>query len=489
MGWVKRLGVLGIGVSLIAACAASGDGSERSGYDDADGGEAGTTGTVVGDGSATTPGTGDGDDAGGGTDAAADAPIDVAPGGNPVGFPCAKDGDCQSGECKSVLAGGTTSLCVKPCAAQADCPDNFFCDPTTPGATSGSCVPRSPAHCKTCNTNAECGSLSETCGVAAGDTVKACHVDCTIGGQAACPADYTCEQTTLDGVAAKVCRPAGGISCLDSLGGFCDRVATPQTCTRKNVAGTCVGQRTCLAASTRFSSCAATAPVCKMTCSTTDPAGCTTSYCSEATSGPQNCGTCGNVCPGLNKTKTNVTCEQPNCTYSCQGENYDVDANKTNGCEVADPVTGNHTKNTATFVGDRNCKDGSSNPNIGVATTVRLPSDSTVHEGPSVDGFDAATGSASDYYRVHGTGSLLCTNQVVLTLQMTGSAHPGCYHLRVETNKNTYTCDTDGTGKCTINQTGNSKWDDDTDIFIDVSKRNVAGCGADNPSYTVTGHF
>lgn len=276
MGWAKRLVVAGLGLSLIAACAASGDGSDRAAFEDGDGGDAATTGTIVGDGGATpTPEPDDGST--GSADAAADAPIDVAPGGNPVGFPCSKPTDCQSGDCKNVLTGSTTSLCVKPCAAQTDCADNFFCDPTTPGATTGSCVPRSSAHCKTCSSNAECGSLSETCGVAAGDTVKACHVDCTIGGAAACPPDYTCEATTLDGVAAKVCRPAGGLSCLDSLGGFCDRVATPQTCTRKNTAGTCVGQRTCLAASTRFSSCGASAPVCKMTCGTTDPAGCTTS--------------------------------------------------------------------------------------------------------------------------------------------------------------------------------------------------------------------
>lgn len=488
MGWVKRVGALGVGLSMIVACAASGDGSERTAFEEGDGGDASTTGTIVGDGSTTNPPPGTADDASTGTtDAAADAPIDVAPGGNPVGFPCAKPSDCQSGDCKNVLAGSSTSVCVKPCTAQADCPDNFFCDPSTPGATTGSCVPRSPAHCKTCSTNAECGALSETCGVADGDTVKACHVDCTIGGQAACPADYTCEATTLDGVAAKVCRPAGGLSCLDSLGGFCDRVATPQTCTRKNTAGTCVGQRTCLAASTRFSTCGAPAPVCKMTCSTTDPAGCTTSYCTEATSGPQNCGTCGNVCPGYGQTSANVACNQPTCSFSCKGEKYDVDDNKGNGCEVAETTTGNHGKNTAVDLGDHGCKDGDT-----LTFSGRIPSDSQVHD-PAIDGFDAATGSAPDYFKVRGTGSAFCVNNIDYTLTVTGSSFKGCYTLSIETNKNTYSCNTDPTtGSCRINPSGSSQYDDDTTVSFVISKRNVAGCLAaqrDNPSYSVSGHF
>jgi hypothetical protein len=426
-------------------------------------------------------------------DASIDVAIDVEPGGNPVGFPCNQATDCQSQLCKPVVAGSATSVCVKPCSAQTDCADNFFCDPATPGATSGFCVPRSPSHCKTCAASSECGGLSEVCGTAAGDTVKACHIDCTIAGAAACPPDYTCTQTTLDGTgAAKVCRPNSNLSCLDSLGGFCDRVATPQTCSRSNVAGVCVGQRTCLTASTRFNSCGATAPVCKLTCSTTDPAGCNTSYCAEATSQPTNCGTCGTVCPGLNKPNVNVGCEQPTCTFSCKGESYNVDNDKNNGCEITETVQGNHSTNTATNVGDIACYDDSSNPNI----TGRIPTDSEGHANAAIVGFDTATGSAPDYYSIHAVGQSStfnpCVNNVDLTLQMNGSAFPSCYHLHVKTNKNTYDCDTDGAGKCRINPDGSSKYDDGTYISVIVSKRNVAGCGPtarDNPTYSVTGHL
>lgn len=474
-------------VATIAACATS----ESSGFDaEEDGGASSSGGSSGTPESGTSSSSSSSSSSSGGDDGGMDAPIDVAPGGNPVGFPCAKPADCQSGDCKAVLAGASGQICVKPCMAQSDCDPNFFCDPATAGATTGSCVPRSPAHCKTCVAHTECGSLSEKCGIAAGDTVKACHVDCTISGPDACPPDYACVDTQLDGQPAKVCRPGGGLSCLDSLGGFCDRVATPQPCSRANTEGTCVGQRACLGASTRYDTCGATAPVCKLTCSTTAPAGCTTKYCPEATTSPQNCGTCGTVCPGLNQQNAIVGCNQPTCTFGCNGETYNVDNNKGNGCEVVETQVGNHAQNTANAVGDRACYDNNSNPNI----SGRIPSDSETHAG--VAGFVASTGSASDYHRIHATGqsSIInpCENNVVLTLQMTGSNLNACYHLHIETNKNTYDCDTDANGRCVVNAAGSSQYDDDTDILVVVSKRNVAGCLAanrDNPTYTVTGHL
>jgi hypothetical protein len=487
MGWVRVTGFVAV-VSAMVACASSGEGDGRGTFvagEDAGASESTsqTTPSQSSDAGTSTP---SGDD--GAADAAADVAIDVAPGGNPVGFPCAKAADCQSNDCKNVLAGSATSFCVTACTQQSDCPDGFFCDPSTPGATSGSCVPRSPAHCKTCSSDAECGALSEKCGVAAGDSVKACHVDCTIGGAAACPADYTCESTTLDGVAAKVCRPAGNLSCLDSLGGFCDRVATPQTCTRTNVAGTCVGQRSCLTASSRFGSCGATAPAYKLTCSATDPAGCTTSYASEATAGPQNCGTCGNVCPGLNSANSNVGCNQPTCTFSCKGESYDVDGNKSNGCEITDATKDNHTKDKASDEGENGCDDDDAIPTL----SGRIVADLVAHENPAIDGFVSATGSAPDFFKIKGTGGALCANNPDLTLNVNQavSTKPSCYHLHVETNKNVYDCDTDANGNCRIDPGGTSKYDNDTYIYISVSKRNTAGCaGADNAPYTITGHL
>lgn len=492
MSWWKRVCAVGVGVFVLSGAAAgcaSSEFDEREPFDE----EPGTGSSSSSGGSSSgdpldMPGDGIPDAGGsdtGATDAGADAPS--TPTGNPVGFPCLEADDCASGECKKVLAGSSSSICVSPCTTQADCADNFFCDPATPGDTAGFCVPRSPAHCMTCTEDADCGSLSERCGVAEGDSVKACHVDCSIAGDAACPADYACVDTKLGTVDAKVCRPKGGLGCLDALGGFCDRVSTPQSCARTNSAGTCVGQRACLTASNRLDTCGAQAPACKTTCSSTEPAGCTTTYCLEATSGPANCGACGKVCPGHGKANTVVGCNQPECTFACSGESYDVDDNVANGCEVTDPTKGNHTVDNAINVGNWSCKDNADNAPI----TGHIPSDSQIHL-PPIEGFDGNTGSAPDWFKIFGVGSLACTNQVYLRLTMQGSTRPTCYNLWVETSRGTWQCNTDATGTCLIDTGGSSRWDDDTFIYVRVSKRNVAGCTAtsrDKPSYSIKGHF
>src|SRR5262249_6083453 len=156
-------------------------------------------------------------------------------------------------------------------------------------------IPHSPAHCLSCASDSACGSLSEVCFQAPGDNAKACHIDCSIAGADACPADYSCTDQTVNGQPRKLCRPTIIPTCLDAVGGYCDRLAIPQPCLRINGAGMCLGERDCLPAAKRFDKCSAMAPQCKTDCSLQDPAGCTESYCPGATSDPANCGACGMV--------------------------------------------------------------------------------------------------------------------------------------------------------------------------------------------------
>jgi len=78
-------------------------------------------------------------------------------------------------------------------------------------------------------------------------------------------------------------------------------------------------------------------------------------------------------------------------------------------------------------------------------------------------------------------------NDILLTLQVNGSAFPTCYSMTVITSNMTVSCTTGGSGSCTINQ-GTGSYADDTNIFITIEK----SCGTtsvESASYTVTGHL
>lgn len=483
---VGRIGLASVAL-FAAACAAGGG-------DIAVGGSGGAlttssvttttaSGTSSSTGSSSSGGQTTSSSSAGGSGSTSSSGTGGAP-GFPVGSNCNADSDCASMLCKPVLINSGESVCVTPCMVQADClGPAYFCDPLTPGATSGYCVPHSPAHCLSCSNNSDCGSLSEECFQAPGDISKACHVDCALSGEDACPPEYTCTDEMVNGMARKLCRP-NTAHCLDAIGGFCDRVALPQPCVRDNAAGTCVGQRQCIPVSKRFDVCGAAAPQCKADCSIQDPAGCTETYCSGATSTPANCGMCNNVCPGYMQLNDNVTCQGGmTCTFSCQGENYDVNNNKADGCEKVDNPVGNHTSATATYQGSFPCTDGSSQQNM----TGKIESDAQGHASPAITGFNGATGAAPDFFVLDATGGAFCQNDMNLFLQVNGSSSPACYKMTAITNKGTQTCQTGVTGACSITN-GSGSYSGGTQITVIVEKT----CGTnitEEVTYAVTGHL
>ena len=315
-------------------------------------------------------------------------------GGKPPGASCTGDKECISGVCKPVGSGGG-SICVAPCRMQSDCaalPGGLFCEPKTAGSTDGYCIPPSPTHCASCSADSDCGVLAERCSLAPGDIAPACHIDCALSA-AACPTDYACTSVDEPGptpgsmVSRKLCLPKTRV-CLDALGGYCDRVSLPQDCARQNDAGSCLGQRTCLPGG-RYDKCGATAPQYKR-CTDMDPPGCMlklapdattnrlncgmcgracaadedccSSVCKKLTTATdcgscgkscaagsgccggsctalntvQNCGGCGQSCPGQGLTTNEVFCDPASrtCGMTCRGDNYDVDSNPGNGCDV-----------------------------------------------------------------------------------------------------------------------------------------------------------
>jgi hypothetical protein len=181
-----------------------------------------------------------------------------------------------------------------------------------------------------------------------------------------------------------------------------------------------------------------------------------------------NCGqpvTCGiATCAGFQTSNSNVTCNQNGtCAFSCQGEHYDLDGDPSTGCEAADAVTDNHTKSNATSLGDQDCFNTSNGAFSGT-----IYSDGRVHESPAIDGFDATTGSAPDWFVVHATGGAVCQDDLNVTITVS-SGTPECYKLSVLTNKNTFSTQVDSNGSATITA-GSSSYSDGTDIYFQVEK-------------------
>ncbi|MFT3839509.1 MAG: hypothetical protein QM723_21175 [Myxococcaceae bacterium] len=467
--------------------ASGGGGGSATGGGAATGGGGAATGgggAATGGGGAATGGggaaTGGGGAATGGGSATGGGGMTVDA-GLPGGAQCAHASDCDSGLCQASYGG--LSTCTIPCAQQSDCAGitNSFCDPVGADdagvyADAGFCMPRSPAHCAECTTDSDCGSLSEVCRTAPLDTFNACRIDCTIAGAAACPVDYSC---TPDG-ARSYCYPQVG-DCFDAKGGFCDYSTASQACAKVNTDGSCTGVRSCT--SGRLGLCTGPTPQCKGDCTIQDPAGCTENFCASATVGPNNCGMCGNVCPGFMQVSDNVTCDtNQQCTFGCQGENYDVNNNPANGCEATDSPTGNHTSANASNGGSCSICDAM----CSLMLSGTLLSDKVVHANPAITGFDTASGSAPDFITVLAQGASFCTDEIIVTFTVTGSSMPNCYKLNAITDKGTYNCQTGGNGTCTMSQA--SAMSDDTNVVFKVEKT-CATTVTESVSYTIAGHF
>ena len=196
-----------------------------------------------------------------------------------------------------------------------------------------------------------------------------------------------------------------------------------------------------------------------------------------------NCGSCGTTCPGYQATRDNVTCAMgTDCTFSCQGEAYDVDGAADDGCEVSDATEANHTQASAVDVGPiTSCETGGAD----VSLSGELPSDDRVHEHPVVDGFDATTGAAPDWFSFVPIDA--CSADLALTLTVTGSTSPACYALGVVTDLQSFGCQATSGGACSVVETGTA-YTPGNPILVSVRKT----CGtsvAESASYTVTGHL
>jgi hypothetical protein len=208
--------------------------------------------------------------------------------------------------------------------------------------------------------------------------------------------------------------------------------------------------------------------------------------CGDTTS-VLNCGSCGNVCAGLDASADNVRCTEEagaaQCFFSCQGEHYDIDQDASDGCEKVDSPLENHSVATAVNLGSVSCHDDSSAQNLSGV----IPSDDRVHENPSVIGFNSATGSAPDYWTIVGSGGT-CDDDLNLTLTVSGSEQATCYMLNATASSGeSYNCAITSGTSCSISN-GSGSYNDGDTINWWVS-RTCTAATPEAPTYTITGHL
>lgn len=521
------------------------DGAPPDAADDAPAAEAGLDADGASEGSpdASLDAVPDGtaDDAQADGDAPPDAPGDAADaadadasGGGEAGAPCGADVDCAPG---TICGAGHT--CEVGCTAQHGCAGGATC-------CGGQCVDTgtSPLNCGACGH--VCPSIHGAGFCSAGD----CSVGCDTGwsncnGQVA----DGCESHPADDVAhcggcATPCAPAhatgacaagvcsiascatGWSDCNQNPADGCEAhlAADPDNCgaCHKVCSGANASQRACVAGACApkceagFGDCSKAANdgceadllsteshcgSCAVACTsgvTCAGGQCTIGSCPAGTADcdqqaangcersittTSDCGACGNACTQGATASSAPACASGACSMTCFGEKYDVNGSLADGCELQDSPTGHHTQGTASYYGSQGCTSGTF-----ANFTGTIPADGRSH---AFSGFDAASGSAPDWFSIYGTGAGLCSNDYGGTFSVSGGSASSCYQLAVTT-------DGSGTSSWTTSGTGGSisfespgvvgQYSSGSYIYVKVSRVCSTSAG-EAPTYSIDLHL
>ena len=148
---------------------------------------------------------------------------------------------------------------------------------------------------------------------------------------------------------------------------------------------------------------------------------------------------------------------------TCRGENYDVNGQLDDGCEIVQYKAGHGTEATAIDLGSKSCSDSASQTHISGS----IQHDGRTHTG-EIPGFDPVAGSAGTVYKLRATGGA-CVNDLQLGFETFFGADDGgdCYMVSVRTNRNFDRAWTDGKGTTGIVR-GSGYYSDNTDIYVEV---------------------
>jgi hypothetical protein len=368
------------------------------------------------------------------------------------------------------------------CNSQDDCENGTVCEPSPLGATSGTCVIPSQRHCAACASDSDCGA-DGLCFQAPGDIAPACHVDCSLS-YLACPDGYHCASVLYQSGARQVCLPVENV-CANAVGSACQPGET-QPCTRTSVAGSCTGVRTCFQG--QLTTCMAPEPAFLDNCNASPTPGCTELPSQTALAQPTDCGACGHACPGGSSATADPACVDAatmTCGISCRGDNYDVNGDAADGCEVADPQPGNHDMSTATAFPSTDCNDGSSQNSF----TGHIVADTRLHTNPAESGFNVAFGDAPHWYSVFSSGGTFCTDDFALTLTTTGGPNVPCFTATIVTDNTSTAVTATGAGTASTSG-GQGSYSDNSTIYFRVEKTcSTMSVGGADVAYTVSYHL
>ena len=352
------------------------------------------------------------------------------------GRTCAAGESCQNGACTCGAAGtcgGGQTCCNGVCRDLQQAPDHCgACGHACGGGetcSSGVCV----CGADTCSGNeaccagvcavtasdlANCGACGQSCSTVSADTCV--DGECACGGGSACGNGDTCcagdcadlrRSPTHCGQCGRTCRTTESCCASDCVDissdrnncGACDTACDPEA------ADICSGGA-CL--------CGASPPC----------AGgliCCAGVCRDLQSDPRNCGACNETCPGIGAPGALAACEAEACTFVCQGNRWDVDGDPANGCEAVNTHTGFSTGTAVDF----------GVPGCGSLVTFQgtMYADAREHD-PAPPGFNPATRSVPQWYRVRSRGQVLgLPCQIPPRLELTMGGVTGCYRIRAIT--------------------------------------------------------
>ena len=184
--------------------------------------------------------------------------------------------------------------------------------------------------------------------------------------------------------------------------------------------------------------------------------------------GPADLGAAGTCsCPGQGLTTADVVCGQDmgtTCQFTCRGENYDVDSDPKNGCEMAHAVTPGHNQVDSDDRGHKSCFDTSTD-----AFFTFLLSDSRVHQNPVVGSFNFQVGSAPDFYRVEADGGAFCVNDYDVTFSTSGGGTDKCYQCTIITDRMTQSVMANGSELVKMTS-GSGSYSSNTVVYFKIEK-------------------